>query len=145
MTPPSLSGRRFTVACWQDLQHVPNRAAETVKQAEEKLREAAKAREEQRWADATALIATARALLNSTDESVSAAGERLRRLRELAGQTQEELAFEAGLTPTAVSDLLTAERFVRPLAQRFEVSAESMRIRLEELELLESRPVVNVE
>lgn len=38
-------------------------------------------------------------------EKASSFGERLRRLRELAGQTQEELAFEAGLTPTAVSDL----------------------------------------
>ena len=38
-------------------------------------------------------------------EKASSFGERLRRLRELVGLTQEELAFEAGLTPTAVSDL----------------------------------------
>jgi transcriptional regulator with XRE-family HTH domain len=32
-------------------------------------------------------------------------GTQLRRLREAAGITQEELAFRAGLTPNAVSDL----------------------------------------
>jgi transcriptional regulator with XRE-family HTH domain len=32
-------------------------------------------------------------------------GTKLRRLREAAGLTQEELAFRAGLTPNAVSDL----------------------------------------
>nr|WP_313896639.1 hypothetical protein [Streptomyces sp. GC420] len=83
--------RRFTAACWQDLQHVPERAAETVAQAEERMREAAKARDEQRWADATALLATVRALLNSSDESVSAAGDRLRRLNEVAGNPRAEI------------------------------------------------------
>nr|WP_229833770.1 hypothetical protein [Streptomyces xantholiticus] len=83
--------RRFTAACWQDLQPVPEQAALTVRQAEEKLREAGKAREEQRWPDATALLSTVRALLNSTDEAVSAAGDRLRRLNAVAKDPQQEI------------------------------------------------------
>ena len=38
-------------------------------------------------------------------EQESPLGTRLRRLREAAGLTQEELALRAGLTPNAVSDL----------------------------------------
>ncbi|WP_434098848.1 hypothetical protein [Streptomyces xantholiticus] len=83
--------RRFTAACWQDLQPVPEQAALTVRQAEEKLREAGKARDEQRWPDATALLSTVRALLNSTDEAVSAAGDRLRRLNAVAKDPQQEI------------------------------------------------------
>ncbi|MFD3945679.1 hypothetical protein [Streptomyces sp. NPDC058579] len=83
--------RRFSAACWQDLQYVPAQAAETVRKAEEKLTEAAKARDEQRWPDATSLLATARALLNSTDEAVSAAGDRLRRLDAVAKNPQDEI------------------------------------------------------
>ncbi|WP_435849744.1 hypothetical protein [Streptomyces pristinaespiralis] len=83
--------RRFTAACWQDLQPVPEQATVSVRQAEEKLREAGKAREEQRWPDATALLGTVRALLNSTDEAVSAAGDRLRRLNAVAKDPQEEI------------------------------------------------------
>ncbi|MFD5113375.1 hypothetical protein ACFVWX_32230 [Streptomyces sp. NPDC058220] len=83
--------RRFTAACWQDLQHVPDDAAGSVRQAEEKLKEAGTAREEQRWADATALLSTARALLNSTDEAVSAAGDRLQRLNAVSKDPQQEI------------------------------------------------------
>ncbi|WP_137989517.1 hypothetical protein [Streptomyces exfoliatus] len=83
--------RRFSAACWQDLQYVPATAADNVRQAEEKLKEAAKAREEQRWPDATSLLATARALLNSTDEAVSAAGDRLRRLDAVAKDPKAEI------------------------------------------------------
>lgn len=83
--------RRFTAECWQDLQHVPDHAAASVKQAEEKLREAGRAREEQRWPDATALLGTVRALLNSTDEAVSAAGDRLQRLNAVAKDPQHEI------------------------------------------------------
>jgi chromosome segregation ATPase len=83
--------RRFTVACWQDLQHVPDQAAENVRQAEQKLREARAARDEQRWPDATALLSTVRALLNATDESVSAAGDRLRRLNAVQKDPQQEI------------------------------------------------------
>ncbi|WP_328401014.1 hypothetical protein OHS70_25885 [Streptomyces sp. NBC_00390] len=83
--------RRFSAACWQDLQPVPEQAAASVRQAEEKLREAGKARDEQRWADATALLSTVRALLNTTDEAVSAAGDRLQRLNAVAKDPQQEI------------------------------------------------------
>ncbi|MGH3312565.1 MAG: hypothetical protein ACRDP3_18605 [Streptomyces sp.] len=82
--------RRFSAACWQDLQQVPEQAARSVRQAEEKLAEGRKAREEQRWPDATAQLSTVRALLNSTDEAVKAAGDRLQRLNEVSfDQTKE--------------------------------------------------------
>ncbi|MCX4582374.1 hypothetical protein [Streptomyces sp. NBC_01481] len=83
--------RRFSAACWQDLQPVPEQAAISVRKAEEKLTEAAKARDEQRWADATALLSTVRALLNTTDEAVSAAGDRLQRLNAVAKDPQQEI------------------------------------------------------
>ncbi|MDQ0786760.1 hypothetical protein QFZ64_002257 [Streptomyces sp. B3I8] len=83
--------RRFVAACWQDLQSVPELAAENVTQAERKLAEARAARQEQRWADATARLATVRALLNSTDEAVSAAGDRLRRLNAVQKDPQAEI------------------------------------------------------
>ncbi|WP_418956851.1 hypothetical protein [Streptomyces tritici] len=83
--------RRFVADCWQDLQHVPERAADHLRQAETRLGEAAKAREEQRWADATSLLATVRALLNTTDEEVSAAGDRLHRLNAVAKDPQQEI------------------------------------------------------
>ncbi|MCT9138703.1 coiled-coil domain-containing protein, partial [Streptomyces violarus] len=83
--------RRFTAACWQDLQRVPEDAAAHVRQAETKLAEAQSARVEQRWADATALLSTVRALLNSTDEAVSAAGDRLRRLNAVQKDRRQEI------------------------------------------------------
>ncbi|MFJ4919477.1 hypothetical protein [Streptomyces sp. NPDC088725] len=83
--------RRFTAACWQDLQQVPEQAALSVRQAEQKLKEAGTAREEQRWPDATALLSTVRALLNGTDEAVSAAGDRLRRLNAVSKDPQDEI------------------------------------------------------
>lgn len=83
--------RRFSAACWQDLQPVPEQAAISVRQAEERLKEAAKARDEQRWADATSLLSTVRALLNGTDEAVSAAGDRLQRLNAVSKDPQQEI------------------------------------------------------
>ncbi|MBV2353764.1 hypothetical protein KUM39_05215 [Streptomyces sp. J2-1] len=83
--------RRFVAACWQDLQQVPARSAENVAQAERKLDEAKAARNAQRWADATALLSTVRALLNTTDEAVSAAGERLARLNAVQKDPQGEI------------------------------------------------------
>ncbi|MFJ5550582.1 hypothetical protein [Streptomyces sp. NPDC093225] len=83
--------RRFSAACWQDLQHVPDAAAQQVAQAEERLAEAGVARQAQDWAQATALFATVRALLDSVDEAVSAAGERLRVLDAVAKDPQEEI------------------------------------------------------
>ncbi|MEV5493063.1 hypothetical protein AB0L47_34685 [Streptomyces bobili] len=83
--------RRFTAACWQDLQHVPDQSVEHVRQAEAKLAEAQSARDAQRWPDATALLSTARALLNSTDEAVSAAGDRLTRLNAVQKDPRQEI------------------------------------------------------
>ncbi|MYR60770.1 hypothetical protein GTY54_32575, partial [Streptomyces sp. SID625] len=83
--------RRFTAACWQDLQQVPEQAAQNVRQAEAKLKEAQAARDAQRWPDATALLSTVRALLNTTDEAVSAAGDRLDRLNAVQKDPQGEI------------------------------------------------------
>lgn len=83
--------RRFAAACWQDLQHVPEQAGENVRQAERKLKDAKSARDEQRWADATSLLSTARALLNATDEAVSAAGDRLTRLNAVQKDPRQEI------------------------------------------------------
>lgn len=52
---------------------MPQQAGENVRQAELKLKEAQAARDAQRWPDATSLLSTVRALLNTTDEAVSAA------------------------------------------------------------------------
>ncbi|HWM39636.1 MAG TPA: hypothetical protein VNS49_21245 [Streptomyces sp.] len=82
--------RRFSAECWQDLQQVPDQTARSVRQAEEKLAEGRKARDEQRWADATSQLSTVRALLNSSDEAIKAAGDRLQRLNEVSfDQTKE--------------------------------------------------------
>ncbi|WP_356948468.1 hypothetical protein [Streptomyces sp. P9-2B-2] len=83
--------RRYSAACWQDLQQVPEQAAQSVQQAEVKLREAQQARDEQRWADATSRLATVRALLDTTDEAVSAAGDRLQRLDAVSFDRQKEV------------------------------------------------------
>jgi chromosome segregation ATPase len=83
--------RRFVAACWQDLQHVPDQAGENVRLAEQKLKEAQAARDDQRWPDATALLSTVRALLNTTDESVSAARDRLQRLNAVQKDPQQEI------------------------------------------------------
>lgn len=83
--------RRFTAACWQDLQHVPGIAVENLRRAEDRLAEARTAREEQRWPDATSLLSTVRALLNTTDEAISAAGDRLHRLNAVQKDPQREI------------------------------------------------------
>ncbi|WP_432096396.1 hypothetical protein [Streptomyces sp. bgisy100] len=83
--------RRYSAACWQDLQPVPEQAARSVAQAEEKLKEAQAARGDQRWPDATSLLSTVRALLNTTDDAVSAAGDRLRRLDEVSTDPSREI------------------------------------------------------
>nr|WP_236576268.1 hypothetical protein [Streptomyces sp. HF10] len=83
--------RRFAAACWQDLQQVPAQAAENVAQAERKLGEAQAARDAQRWADAASLLSTVRALLNATDDAVSAAGDRLARLNAVQKDPQAEI------------------------------------------------------
>ncbi|WP_254878468.1 hypothetical protein [Streptomyces sp. NA04227] len=83
--------RRFAAACWQDLQPVSERAHDNVQRAELKLKEAQSARDEQRWPDAASFLSTARALLNSTDEDISAAGERLTRLNAVAKDPGREV------------------------------------------------------
>ncbi|MEU2620942.1 hypothetical protein ABZ642_22865 [Streptomyces sp. NPDC007157] len=83
--------RRFSAACWQDLQQVPRQAVENVRQAEQKLQEAQAARDAQKWADATSLLSTVRALLNGTDEAVSAAGDRLTRLNAVQKDPRAEI------------------------------------------------------
>jgi chromosome segregation ATPase len=82
--------RRFSAACWQDLQPVPGQAQRAAQEAEQKVREAQRARDEQRWEDATALLASVRALLNTTDGAVAAAGERLQRLNEVSFNHEKE-------------------------------------------------------
>ncbi|WP_241968332.1 hypothetical protein [Streptomyces sp. ICBB 8177] len=90
---PTLSELRrgFSAACWQDLQRVPEQAAAAAAQAERRLREAQTARDEQRWADATAGLTAVRELLSETDAAVSAAGDRLRRLKEVSKDPQAEI------------------------------------------------------
>lgn len=83
--------RRFSLACWQDLQQVPAQAGTAVAQAETKLAEAEKARDEQRWADATSRLTTARALLDDADGAISVAGDRLRQLNEVSKDTGREV------------------------------------------------------
>ncbi|MET9177640.1 hypothetical protein ABZX88_05360 [Kitasatospora aureofaciens] len=90
---PALSElrRRFSTACWQDLQPVPEQVAEAGRAAERRLAEAARARDEQRWADATAAIGTVRALLDTADGSVQAVNDRLRQLNEVQHDPNREV------------------------------------------------------
>ncbi|MBM9510621.1 hypothetical protein [Actinacidiphila acididurans] len=83
--------RRYSVACWQDLQQVPDQAAQAVRQAEDALADARRARADQRWADATAKLATVRSLMDDVDGAVGAAGDRLRRLNEVAKDPKAEV------------------------------------------------------
>ncbi|WP_442785434.1 hypothetical protein [Actinacidiphila sp. DG2A-62] len=83
--------RGFSAACWQDLQQVPDQAAQAVRQAETALAEARAARDAQRWADATARLATVRALMDDVDGAVGAAGDRLRRLKEVRKDPKAEV------------------------------------------------------
>ncbi|WP_395482814.1 hypothetical protein [Streptomyces sp. KHY 26] len=92
--------RRFAAACWQDLQQVPAQAVENVRQAELKLGEARSARDAQRWPEATSLLSTVRALLNATDDAVSAAGDRLARLNAV----QKDPGAEVERTRFAIRD-----------------------------------------
>lgn len=82
--------RRFSAACWQDLQQVPEQAQRASRQAEEKLRDAQRARQEQRWGDAGDLLASVRAVLATADDAVAAAGERLQRLNEVSFSRDKE-------------------------------------------------------
>ncbi len=90
---PTLSElrRRFSAACWQDLQRVPDEAAAAAAQAELRLKQAQAARNEQRWTDAADGLSAVRDLLSGTDAAVAAAGDRLRRLNEVAKDPQGEI------------------------------------------------------
>ncbi|GAB2909559.1 hypothetical protein GCM10022245_51170 [Streptomyces mayteni] len=83
--------RRFTAACWQDLRGVAERAEDATRRAGEMLTEARRARDEQRFDAATATLTSVQALLGTTDESVSAAGDRLRRLNEVSSAPAREI------------------------------------------------------
>ncbi|NJP42255.1 coiled-coil domain-containing protein [Actinacidiphila epipremni] len=83
--------RRFSVACWQDLQTVPEQAAQAVRQAEATLAEARKARDAQQWAQATAKLATVRQLMDDVDGAVGAARDRLQRLNEVSRDPKAEV------------------------------------------------------
>jgi hypothetical protein len=62
-----------------------------VRQAHRILAEARRARDEQRFADATARLTSVHTLLGRADEAVSAAGERLRRLNEVSFDPSKEI------------------------------------------------------
>ncbi|MFI7273125.1 hypothetical protein [Streptomyces sp. NPDC049879] len=83
--------RRFTAPCWQDLQHVPEQAAASVAEARELLGRAGRARDEQRFGEATEGLTTVHALLGRTDEAVGAARERLRLLNEVSSDPSREI------------------------------------------------------
>ncbi|MFX4294885.1 hypothetical protein [Streptomyces bohaiensis] len=83
--------RRFSAACWQDLQRVPEQAADSVRRAERTLAEAQRARDEQRWEDVGARLTETQELLARTDTAVSAAGERLRQLNEVSFDPSKEI------------------------------------------------------
>ncbi|MER5637240.1 hypothetical protein ABT095_09800 [Kitasatospora sp. NPDC002227] len=90
---PALSElrRRFSSECWQDLQRVPTQTVEAGRTAQQQLTLAARARDEQRWADATAAIGTVRALLETADGSVAAVSDRLRLLNEVEHDPHGEI------------------------------------------------------
>ncbi|MFI0901152.1 hypothetical protein [Streptomyces sp. NPDC020983] len=83
--------RRFSLACWQDLQPVPEQAAQAVRQAEATLAEARRARDAQAWSQASAKLATVRALMDDVDGAVGAARDRLQRLNEVSRDPKAEV------------------------------------------------------
>ncbi|WP_052069341.1 hypothetical protein [Streptacidiphilus albus] len=90
---PTLSElrRRFSAACWEDLQQVPQQSVEAVRNARTRLVEAEKARDEQRWADAGNVLATVRTLLATADGALSTVNERLHSLNEAQRAPQAEI------------------------------------------------------
>ncbi len=90
---PALSElrRRFSTSCWQDLQQVPAQTADAVRTARTRLAEAGRARDEQRWAEATAAIGTVRALLDTAGGSVDAVNDRLQQLNGVQHDPQREI------------------------------------------------------
>ena len=74
---------------------------------------------------------TSAAILNRDTPRHHAFGRRLRRLREAAGFTQEDLAGRAGLTANAISALERGERR-RPYPQTLKALAEALELTAEE-------------
>jgi hypothetical protein len=83
--------RRFSTACWQDLQNVPEQTAAAVRTAQTRLAEASRARDEQRWADATGILAATRTLLTTADGAVATVNERLHSLNEAQRAPEAEI------------------------------------------------------
>jgi chromosome segregation ATPase len=74
-----------------DLQNVPEQTEAAVRNAQQRLAEAAKARDEQRWPDAVSILATTRTLLNTADGAVATVNERLHSLNEAQRAPQAEI------------------------------------------------------
>jgi len=83
--------RRFSAACWQDLQQVPQQTEEAVRNAGARLAEAERARDEQRWEDAAGIVAAVRTLLNTADGALNAVNDRLHSLNEAQRAPQAEI------------------------------------------------------
>jgi hypothetical protein len=90
---PTLSElrRRFSAACWQDLQQVPQQTQDAVRNAGAKLAEAERARDEQRWQDAVGILADTRTLLNTADGALSTVNDRLHSLNEAQRAPEAEI------------------------------------------------------
>jgi len=90
---PTLSElrRRFSAACWQDLQQVPQQIQDAVREAGTKLAQAERARDEQRWSDATSVLAAVRTLLNTADGALGKVNDRLHSLNEAQRAPQTEI------------------------------------------------------
>ncbi|QMU75648.1 hypothetical protein GXW83_07760 [Streptacidiphilus sp. PB12-B1b] len=90
---PTLSElrRRFSAACWQDLQQVPQQTQDAVRDARTRIAEAEKARNEQRWQDAVGILASTRTLLNTADGALSMVNDRLHSLNEAQRAPQAEI------------------------------------------------------
>lgn len=72
---------------------------------------------------------------NKTSEQGASFGDCLRRLRQAAGLTQEELASRSGLTPNAVSALERGAR-KRPYPHTVRALADALELSVEERTLL---------
>jgi chromosome segregation ATPase len=83
--------RQFSAACWQDLQQVPEQAAQAVRQAEAALGDARRARDAQQWSQATSKLAWVRDLMDDVDGAVGAARDRLQRLNEVRRDPKAEV------------------------------------------------------
>ncbi|WP_326599259.1 hypothetical protein [Streptomyces sp. NBC_01803] len=127
--------RRFSAACWQDLRGVPGQAAESVRQAHEVLARARRAREERRFAEATVLLQDVHALLGRTDEAVSAAGERLRRLNEVSFDPKREIEKTRFVVRDAQRLAMTGRTFPEPRhARPLDAAVERLERAIETLE-----------